>query len=73
MVKNSRRLLGISRAAHSLDISPSTLRSWCYAGKLASHRIGGRRLIALTELERLIRESELPRTAVLASGAEASL
>jgi len=43
-----------------------TLRSWAYAGKISSVKIGGpkgRLLIPVSEIERILQEGFRPRTA----------
>ena len=56
-----RRLLTVQKAAARLGISVWTLRQMAYSGRVSSHKIGTRLLIAEDEVERIIRESERPR------------
>ena len=55
------KLLGISQGATVLGVSPHTLRRWCDVGRIASHKLGGRVLVSMAELDKTIRESERPR------------
>ena len=50
-----------SHTATLLDLSPYTIAKKCREGVLSSHLIGGKRLIPVTEIERLLRETERPR------------
>jgi excisionase family DNA binding protein len=50
---------GISDAARVVGVSPSTIKRLLAAGQLASVRIGARRVIMRTELERLLAEAPL--------------
>jgi excisionase family DNA binding protein len=62
------RLIPIWEAADRLGVSPYTIRYWVQHGRIASHKLGepgkkaGRRLIPLSEIERLIEESRQPAT-----------
>jgi len=60
------RLTPIEEAAHRLGLSHWTLREWIQHGKIASNKLGGRRLIPVSEIERLINESHVPARAVAA-------
>ena len=62
------RLLSIEAAAELLSISKWTVRSYVRAGKLRPVRIGRRVLLAETELERLIAESQDPPEATPSNG-----
>jgi excisionase family DNA binding protein len=57
------KLLSIKAAAELLSISPYTVRSYVRTGQLKPVRIGRRVLLAETELERLIAESQAPTNA----------
>jgi excisionase family DNA binding protein len=59
--QESRRLLTVQKAAAQLGISVWTLRQMAYGGRVSSHKIGTRLLIAEDEIERVINESERPR------------
>ena len=59
--QESRRLLTVQKAAAQLGISVWTLRQMAYAGRVSSHKIGTRLLIAEDEIKRVISESERPR------------
>jgi excisionase family DNA binding protein len=54
------RLVSVAAAADRLGLSIWTLRAWCYAGKFASCKLGGRLLIPESEIERAITESLRP-------------
>jgi excisionase family DNA binding protein len=54
-------LIGVDKAAGILGLSPWTLRSWITKGKITSAKLGARRLIPQSELERLISESLVRR------------
>lgn len=57
---SDERLMPIYQAADRLGLSHWTLRLWVQHGKIASHKLGGRRLIPISEIERLIAESRIP-------------
>jgi molybdopterin-binding protein len=49
--------LRVGQAAELLGVSPDTLRRWEAVGRLSTHRsAGGQRLVALTEVRRLLAE-----------------
>jgi excisionase family DNA binding protein len=54
------RLAPIPEAAHRWGVSIWTVRDWIQNGKIASHKLGGRRLVPVMEIERLIAESHRP-------------
>jgi excisionase family DNA binding protein len=56
----SERLAPILEAAHRWGVSSHTVRDWIQQGKVASHKLGGRRLVPVSEIERLIEESRQP-------------
>lgn len=47
-------LHGVHKTARRLDVSPWTIRKWCQTGQLASIRLGARRLISESEIQRAI-------------------
>lgn len=49
-------LVGIEVAAARMSLSPWTLRRWICDKKIASCKIGTRRLIPVSEIARLIKE-----------------
>jgi len=49
-------LHGLDRVAKRLDVSVWTVRRWVQTGQLASVRLGARRLIRESEIERVIAE-----------------
>lgn len=51
------RLVSIKNAAEILAISPWTVRAWITAGKISSAKLGARRLIPESEINRLLSES----------------
>ncbi|TCK75876.1 helix-turn-helix domain-containing protein [Acidipila rosea] len=58
---NQHQFLTVQQGAERLNVSVWTLRSWAYAGRIASHKFGSRLMISRQELDRIIRESERPR------------
>jgi excisionase family DNA binding protein len=60
------RLARIPEAASRLGLSVWTLRAWIQEGKIASNKLGGRRLIPVSEIERLIKSTHVPARAVVA-------
>lgn len=48
------QLLSIERTAEVLSVSPWTVRAWIQQGKLGSAKLGSRRLVPQSEIERLI-------------------
>jgi excisionase family DNA binding protein len=54
------RLLSIESAAAILSHSPWTVRKWIAEGKIRSNKIGARRLVPMSEVNRLINESAIP-------------
>ena len=63
------RLVPIPEAARALGVADRTVRWWAQIGKITTHKFGepgsraGRRLIPLSEINRLIEESRIPRPA----------
>jgi excisionase family DNA binding protein len=55
------RLLSVKVAAGELGLSVWTLRAWAYSGRIGSHKVGNRLMIAPEEIDRIISESERPR------------
>jgi excisionase family DNA binding protein len=55
------RLISIKDAAEILAISPWTVRAWVTQGKLCSAKLGTRRLIPESEINRLLAESIIQR------------
>jgi excisionase family DNA binding protein len=51
------QLYSVEAAAELLSLSPWTLRAWIQSKKIKSAKLGSRRLIAKSEIKRLIRES----------------
>jgi excisionase family DNA binding protein len=54
------RLKSIRAAATELGLQEITLRQWICERRIASTKIGGRRLIPVEEIERLINENYAP-------------
>lgn len=50
------KLNSLETAAQRLAVSVWTVRRWCQTGRLASIKLGTRRLIAESELQRAIAE-----------------
>ena len=59
--KSKDRLMSLREAAFRLGVSHLTLKGWVEDRKVNSHKLGARRLIAESEIERLIKESLTPR------------
>ena len=55
-------LVSIEETALCLGLSPATIRAWILQGKIASNKLGGRRLIPQSEVIRLIEVSHQPAT-----------
>jgi excisionase family DNA binding protein len=55
------RLMSVRTAAEELGVSVWTLRAWAYSGRIGSHKVGNRLMIAPSEIDRIIGESERPR------------
>lgn len=51
------RLLSIKDAAEILAISPWTVRAWITQGKISSAKLGARRLVPESEINRLLSEA----------------
>jgi excisionase family DNA binding protein len=49
-------LHGLDKVAERLDVSIWTIRKWCQEGRLSSIRLGARRLIRESEIQRVIAE-----------------
>ena len=47
-------LLSVEKTAEVLSISPWTVRAWITKGKLGSTKLGSRRLVPQSEIEKLI-------------------
>jgi hypothetical protein len=60
------RLHPLPVTAKRLGISVWTLRYWIQCGQVESHKLFGRRLIAESEIRRLIEQSRVPARACLA-------
>lgn len=57
------RLKPVKIAAIEVGLSVWGLRAMAYSGRIASHKVGNRLMIAQQEIDRIIRESERPRLA----------
>ena len=57
-------LLSVDKTAEVLSISPWTVRAWIAKGRLRSTKLGSRRLIPQSEIEKLIANG----TVIAASG-----
>jgi excisionase family DNA binding protein len=55
------RLVSIKDAAAILAISPWTVRAWVTQGKISSAKLGARRLIPESEINRLLTETIIQR------------
>jgi excisionase family DNA binding protein len=49
-------LHSLDKVARRFDVSIWTIRKWCQEGRLASVRLGARRLITESEVQRVISE-----------------
>lgn len=49
-------LRSIQKTAERLDVSPNTIRAWIRQGLLVSVKLGTRRLVAESEIQRVIQE-----------------
>jgi excisionase family DNA binding protein len=47
----AERLASIEEAANRWGVSPWTVRYWIHHGKIASHKLSGRRLVPVSEIE----------------------
>jgi excisionase family DNA binding protein len=54
------KLLSIEKAAEVLSVSPWTIRAWITQGKLASAKLGSRRLVPESEIQRIITQATVP-------------
>lgn len=61
--EQAERLRSIPHTAERLGVSPWTVRYWIQRGQIASHRLHGRRLVAESEIQRLIDQSRVPARA----------
>jgi excisionase family DNA binding protein len=59
--QTAQKLLTIQEAADTLSLSVWTLRSWAYAGRISSHKLGKRLMVSQEELNRILAETERPR------------
>lgn len=51
-----KRLNSIDRTAERLDVSPWTIRAWIAKGLIVSIKLGTRRLITESEVQRIMQE-----------------
>jgi excisionase family DNA binding protein len=56
-VTETRKLLSLEDVAEALSISIHMVRKWVAAGRIRSCKLGTRRLVPATEVDRLIQES----------------
>ena len=61
-VTQTEDLVDVSVAAQRLGLSHWTLRAWAGKGRIGSHKLGRRLLFSPSELDRIVREGERPRT-----------
>jgi excisionase family DNA binding protein len=59
--QTEEQLRSVKHTAQRLDISHWTIIKWIQLGKITSHKLGGRRLVPESEINRLIEESRAPR------------
>jgi excisionase family DNA binding protein len=55
------KLITVQDAAAMLGLSVWTLRNWCYRGLVSSNKLGSRRMLPTTEVDRIIAETRRPR------------
>jgi excisionase family DNA binding protein len=58
------RLVSIKDAAAILAISPWTVRAWITQGRISSAKLGARRLIPESEINRLLTETITQRRSI---------
>lgn len=63
------RLAPIPEAAQTLGVSVWTIRKWVQLGTITSNKLGGRRLIPISEIRRLIESTRVPARAKAAQPA----
>ncbi|NOT62420.1 MAG: helix-turn-helix domain-containing protein [Acidobacteria bacterium] len=56
-------LRSLNVAAERWGVSIWTARAWAQAGKIETHKLGGRRLVSESEIHRLIESSRVPARA----------
>jgi excisionase family DNA binding protein len=61
--EKTNRLLNIPEVARRWSVSEWTVRKWIQLGKVGSNKLGGRRLVPESEVERLINETAVPARA----------
>jgi excisionase family DNA binding protein len=61
------RLVNIKDAAAILAISPWTVRAWITQGKISSAKLGARRLVPESEINRLLTETITQRRSIKAA------
>jgi len=64
----AKRLLSIDETAELLGISKWTVRAWIQQGRLASVKLGSRRLLAQAEIDRVIEKASTPALPVASNG-----
>ena len=55
------KLLSVEQTADLLGVSKWTIRAWIAQGKLKSAKLGSRRLVPQSEVERVIADATIPR------------
>jgi excisionase family DNA binding protein len=56
----TKKLLTIPEAAEALRLKPSTLRAWLLRRRISSYRVGRLVRISSEEIEKLLRDSQVP-------------
>jgi len=64
--QKEERLAPLPEAARRWGVSVWTVRSWVQRGIIASNKLNGKRLIPVSEIDRLIEESRVPARAAAA-------
>lgn len=62
-VLTGKRMLGAQPAAEYTGLSPWTLRSYAYSGKISSYKIGTRLLFDIADLDQMIEAGRRPALA----------
>jgi excisionase family DNA binding protein len=60
MQTNEDKLVSLEYAAERLGLHPATLRLWAHQRKIASVKLGRRRLIPESEIDRLVETNLIP-------------
>lgn len=53
-------LLSVDRTAELLSVSPWTVRAWIAQGRIGSAKLGSRRLVPQSEIDKLVSNASIP-------------